>query len=67
MIEINNQLLDTLAQQASASPRKRKNHNFHPEAGDPIQRMLNALNPGTYVQPHRHISPLKREVRNNFV
>ena len=29
---------------------------------DPINRMLNAFEPGTYLQPHRHENPDKREV-----
>jgi cupin fold WbuC family metalloprotein len=38
------------------------NHNFHDDLADPINRMLNAFEPGTYVQPHRHENPDKREV-----
>lgn len=29
-------------------------HNFHRGSAEPIQRMLNALEPESYVQPHRH-------------
>jgi cupin fold WbuC family metalloprotein len=29
---------------------------------DPINRMLNAFEPGTYIQPHKHETPDKREV-----
>lgn len=36
--------------------------NFHQESSDPLQRMFNALEPGTYVQPHRHLNPDKREL-----
>jgi cupin fold WbuC family metalloprotein len=39
---------------ASASPRKRANLNVHRTLEDPIQRMLNVFQPGTYVRPHRH-------------
>ncbi len=38
------------------------NHNFHDDLADPISRMLNALEPGTYVQPHKHENPDKREI-----
>jgi len=55
-------LLDELSQKAANSPRKRLNHNFHDDLADPINRMLNAFEPGTYVQPHKHESPDKREV-----
>ncbi|MGD1146452.1 MAG: WbuC family cupin fold metalloprotein [Thermoanaerobaculaceae bacterium] len=46
-------LRKTLAS-AAASPRKRANLNVHPTLEDPIQRMLNVFQPGTYVRPHRH-------------
>jgi cupin fold WbuC family metalloprotein len=55
-------LLNELSQKANCSPRKRLNHNFHDDLADPINRMLNAFEPGTYVQPHKHENPDKREV-----
>jgi len=30
------------------------NLNVHPELADPVQRLFNALEPGSYVRPHRH-------------
>lgn len=48
---------DTLAAlraEAVASPRRRKNFNLHASLDDPIQRLCNAFEPGTYVRPHRH-------------
>ncbi len=30
------------------------NYNFHPELSDPVQRLLNALEPWTYIRPHKH-------------
>jgi cupin fold WbuC family metalloprotein len=35
-------------------PRLRANHNLHPTPEDPIQRFCNAIEPGSYVRPHRH-------------
>ncbi|ABK43502.1 conserved hypothetical protein [Magnetococcus marinus MC-1] len=46
--------LHTLFEHAARQPRKRTNLNWHPQLEDPIQRMFNALQPGTYVRPHRH-------------
>ncbi|HWE74983.1 MAG TPA: WbuC family cupin fold metalloprotein [Stellaceae bacterium] len=46
--------LDDLVARANASPRGRLNLNLHPRLDDPIQRLLNAGGPGTYVRPHRH-------------
>lgn len=51
---IDNLLLRDLQQRAVASPRKRMNHNLHEAPADPVQRMLNAFEPETYVRPHRH-------------
>jgi len=62
MINVNNQMLDNLVEDARKSPRRRKNLNFHTEASDLLQRMMHAMEPDTYVQPHRHLNPDKREV-----
>lgn len=61
MRKINNELLNRISAEARESQRRRKNFNFHSESDDPLQRMLNALEPDTYIQPHRHINPDKRE------
>ncbi len=37
------------------------NYNFH-RLEDPVNRMLNALEPGTYIQPHKHENPDRFEV-----
>jgi cupin fold WbuC family metalloprotein len=55
-------LLDKLSGEAARLPRQRKNYNFHTSDADLLQRMLNAFEPGTYVRPHRHTTPPKREV-----
>lgn len=47
-------LFDSVAQEASALSRLRKNHNFH-QLPDTVQRFINVLQPGTYVRPHRHL------------
>jgi cupin fold WbuC family metalloprotein len=59
---IDRELLNRVSEKAKASPRLRMNHNFHDVYSDPINRMLNALEPGTYCQPHKHEYPDKREV-----
>lgn len=58
---INKSLLDQVSAQAKTSDRLRKNYNFHETAEDTLHRMLNALEPDTYVQPHKHENPDKRE------
>jgi cupin fold WbuC family metalloprotein len=61
MIIINESLLDSVAAKARQSPRKRMNHNFHATLDDPLQRMLNWLEPDTYIRPHKHENPDKCE------
>jgi cupin fold WbuC family metalloprotein len=61
MIKVTSHLLANLSDMAKDLPRKRKNHNFHTTDSDPLQRMLNALESSTYVCPHRHVNPDKRE------
>ena len=46
--------LAALSAGASNSVRLRKNLNIHPVLEDPVQRLFNAMEPGTYVRPHRH-------------
>lgn len=47
-------LLDTLSDAARGSPRHRSHHNLHPSLDAPIQRLAIAMEPDTYVRPHRH-------------
>jgi len=61
MIRIDAELLDTVSQKAQSSPRLRMNYNFHYGPEDTLQRMLNAMEPGTYIRPHKHEDPDKRE------
>ncbi len=61
MIKIDNSFIEVTSQKAKQSPRKRMNYNFHPLPDDRLQRMLNAMEPGTYVQPHKHENPDKVE------
>jgi cupin fold WbuC family metalloprotein len=61
LTSINQNLLDELTAKARTAPRLRMNHNFHQSADDPLNRMLNAMEPGTYVRPHKHENPDKRE------
>jgi cupin fold WbuC family metalloprotein len=53
-------LLDTVVEAARKSARLRMNHNLH-RMDDPIHRLLNAMEPGSYVQPHRHLAAPRTE------
>lgn len=59
---IDTTLLDQTTRQALQSPRRRMNYNFHEKPDDPVNRLLNAMEPGTYVRPHRHLHPEKEEM-----
>jgi cupin fold WbuC family metalloprotein len=61
MIRIDQKLIDQVSDKAKTAPRQRMNHNFHQSPDDLLNRMLNAMEPGTYVQPHKHENPDKRE------
>jgi cupin fold WbuC family metalloprotein len=58
---IDSALLDEVCREAAASPRRRKNRNFHPNDDYPANRLLNAIEPGSYVMPHRHSDASKDE------
>jgi cupin fold WbuC family metalloprotein len=58
LIAFDEGLLDQVSEAAKSSPRKRSILRFH-EHEEPVQRMLNAIEPESYVQPHLH--PTKPE------
>jgi len=58
---INLKMLDSLTTQAAKSVRRRMNLNLHEDYDDPCQRLFNAVEPGSYVRPHRHVDPPRLE------
>jgi len=56
---INEKLLSQVTSLAKLSPRKRMNYNFHENGDETLQRMLNALEPDTYIAPHRHTEQIE--------
>lgn len=56
---IDKQLLDDVSRQAQKSERLRMNYNFHQSHDEKCHRFLNAVEPGTEVEIHRH--PTKDE------
>lgn len=49
-------LLDEMAAQAAASPRRRAHHTVHASADDPVQRFFVVADRQSYFRPHRHLS-----------
>jgi cupin fold WbuC family metalloprotein len=58
---ITDTLVATVLQDARQSPRGRMTHTFHSGPTDNPQRFLNVLSEGTYIPPHRHVTPPKAE------
>ena len=58
---IDQTMLDAASDAARESPRGRRNRNFHAANEAPCHRLLNAIEPGSYVAPHRHLDPAKDE------
>jgi len=59
---IGSALFENLCEKAEESPRRRAHHLIHESHEEPVQRMLIALQPGTYFRPHRHSHPPKWEL-----
>lgn len=54
MKRIDHQMLTELSVAARDNPRLRQHLNLHDSYTEPCQRLLNAMEPGSYIQPHRH-------------
>lgn len=53
--------LDRLSRAAGNNFRLRLNLNLHDDFAEPCQRLFNAVEPGSYIRPHRHSEPPKAE------
>jgi cupin fold WbuC family metalloprotein len=58
---IDRALIEQKIEDAKKNLRKREIHNFHPSDQEPLHRMLNSIQPGSYIRPHRHLDPPKDE------
>ena len=58
---IDQALLDEVSAAARESPRGRRNRNFHNNDEAKCHRLLNAVEPQSYIRPHRHEHPDKDE------
>ena len=61
LVLLDDELLDEVAAAAKHDPRRRSIVRFH-EHEEPVQRMLNAMEPESYVRPHRHVALLRPEI-----
>jgi cupin fold WbuC family metalloprotein len=56
VLAVDRDLLRAKADDARRSARGREIHVLHAGDDDPLQRMLNAVQPGSYITPHRHVA-----------
>ena len=54
-------LLSQLSNEARISPRLRKNYNLHAANESHCHRLFNAIEPASYIRPHRHLDSEKDE------
>lgn len=54
-------LLEGAIAASHESPRRRVIQPFHRSESATLQRMFNAVQPGSYIPPHRHLEPPKAE------
>lgn len=62
MKKLDSSLFKKLQAEADNAGRGRSHYTLHPAPDDPVQRMCVVINPGSYVQPHRHATPAKWEL-----
>ena len=53
-MRLDNELFDSIQEQAEGSPRRRMNYDLRTSSGDSSQRMLNVLMCDTVIPIHRH-------------
>lgn len=54
MNRIDDATLDDLVARARSAPRRRLNLNLHPTLDAAVNRLANAVEPDSYIRPHRH-------------
>jgi cupin fold WbuC family metalloprotein len=62
MIVFGSEYLDELSGLAKVSPRLRQHRNIHTSYDDPCQRLFNAIEPESYIRPHRHAADPRDEL-----
>jgi len=58
---IDEALVERAVERSRTSRRRRIIQPFHRTADDTLHRMLNAVQPDSYIRPHRHLDPPKAE------
>jgi len=61
LVVLSRSLVDGATEASRASPRRRIILPFHKREDELLHRMLNVIQPDSYVRPHRHLEPPKAE------
>ncbi len=59
---INSETIKEVAATAQNSSRRRSIYTYHNDNADKLHRMINVIEPDSYIQPHKHEDPDKTEV-----
>lgn len=51
-----------LSDLAEGNKRRRQHQNIHTDFDEPCQRLFNAIEPGSYIRPHRHLTVPREEL-----
>jgi cupin fold WbuC family metalloprotein len=62
MKQFSSDYLSDLTEQEKTNDRLRQHRNVHQCFQDPCQRLFNAIEPGSYIRPHRHASDPRDEL-----
>jgi cupin fold WbuC family metalloprotein len=54
--------LVALSDRAAGNKRMRQHQNIHMSFDEPCQRLFNAIEPGSYIRPHRHAYVFRDEL-----
>jgi len=54
--------LNNLCADAQRNPRRRQHQNIHESYEDPCQRLFNAIEPDSYIRPHKHATDPRDEL-----
>jgi cupin fold WbuC family metalloprotein len=57
-----NKFFESLTSKASVDRRRRQHLNIHDSYRDPCQRLFNAIEPGSYIRPHKHAADPRDEL-----
>ena len=61
LVILSRSLVEDVTEASRTSPRRRIILPFHKNEAELLQRMLNVIQPDSYVRPHRHLAPPKAE------